>query len=128
MMSTSYNETSENEELEWKFQRTLIWIQYSRLHLRRPPPMNLIPNPRKIADCLSRLCEVCKNRLGTRISTESPKECINITSISNRKEKLSIDYCRYGSEENHAKTLRNVLLVELVERYKLKHHLLRKYE
>nr|XP_026689852.1 short transient receptor potential channel 4-like [Ciona intestinalis] len=45
MMTKSYEETSENEELEWKFYRTELWIRFIRREFIRPPPMNLIPHP-----------------------------------------------------------------------------------
>ncbi|XP_078488079.1 short transient receptor potential channel 4-like isoform X2 [Ciona intestinalis] len=43
MMSRSYERTSENEEKEWKFQRTKMWIRILRKEIIRPPPMNLLP-------------------------------------------------------------------------------------
>uniref|UniRef100_H2XL42 Transient receptor ion channel domain-containing protein n=1 Tax=Ciona intestinalis TaxID=7719 RepID=H2XL42_CIOIN len=45
MMSKSYERTSENEEIEWKFHRTAMWIRFIRREVIRPPPMNVFPNP-----------------------------------------------------------------------------------
>jgi len=49
MMAKSFDATSENKEAEWKFYRTVVWIQFIRRDTTIPPPMNLIPNPWKIA-------------------------------------------------------------------------------
>uniref|UniRef100_H2Z8F6 Transient receptor ion channel domain-containing protein n=1 Tax=Ciona savignyi TaxID=51511 RepID=H2Z8F6_CIOSA len=48
MMSRSYQITSENEEREWKFHRTEMWIRYIRKEAIRPSPMNLIPHPHMV--------------------------------------------------------------------------------
>ena len=49
MMAKSFEATSENKEAEWKFYRTVVWIQFIRRETTIPPPMNLIPNPWQIA-------------------------------------------------------------------------------
>ena len=44
MMSKTYEETSDNEEIVWKFQQTRLWIRVIKKEQVRPPPMNLIPS------------------------------------------------------------------------------------
>nr|XP_018668390.1 short transient receptor potential channel 4-like [Ciona intestinalis] len=59
MMSRSYERTSENEEKEWKFQRTKMWIRILRREIIRPPPMNLLPSFKTIWYYLKRLKRLC---------------------------------------------------------------------
>ena len=44
MMSQSFDETNEDEDTEWKFHRTSMWIRFIRNDISQPPPMNLLPN------------------------------------------------------------------------------------
>lgn len=55
MMSNSYEAIKENEETEFDFQRISMWIEYVRNEKFRPPPMNLIPDPRQIMTILRRV-------------------------------------------------------------------------
>ncbi|XP_078488075.1 short transient receptor potential channel 4-like isoform X2 [Ciona intestinalis] len=59
MMSRSYERTSENEEKEWKFQRTKMWIRILRKEIIRPPPMNLLPSFETIWYYLKRSKRLC---------------------------------------------------------------------
>lgn len=52
MMSKSYEDTSENEDTAWKFHRTSVWIRFIRREVVRPPPMNLLPNPWRMKECM----------------------------------------------------------------------------
>ncbi|XP_078495627.1 short transient receptor potential channel 4-like [Ciona intestinalis] len=60
MMSRSYERTSENEEKEWKFQRTKMWIRILRKETIRPPPMNLFPNSETVWYYLKRSKRLCR--------------------------------------------------------------------
>lgn len=44
MMSNSLNHIQENEDREWKFSRSRLWITYLNYPFL-PPPLNLIPCP-----------------------------------------------------------------------------------
>ena len=44
IMTKSYEGISSNEEEQWRFYRTVIWVRYIRRDFGCPPPMNLIPN------------------------------------------------------------------------------------
>ena len=55
MMAQSFEEISQNSDIEWKFHRTAVWIRFVRRETTRPPPMNLLPNPYTIYKQLRRL-------------------------------------------------------------------------
>uniref|UniRef100_F6XGQ4 Ion transport domain-containing protein n=1 Tax=Ciona intestinalis TaxID=7719 RepID=F6XGQ4_CIOIN len=62
MMSKSYEITSENEEREWKFHRTAMWIRFIRREAIRPPPMNLIPHPHVVCKVMLRFLQLILRR------------------------------------------------------------------
>ena len=55
MMAQSFEEISQNSDIEWKFHRTAVWIRFVRRETTRPPPMNLLPNLYTIYKQLRRL-------------------------------------------------------------------------
>lgn len=55
MMAQSFEEISQNRDMEWKFHRTVVWIHFVRREATRPPPMNLLPNPHAIYKQMKRL-------------------------------------------------------------------------
>ena len=56
MMTRSFENTSKNRDVEWKFHRTVVWINYVKREFTRPPPMNLLPNPYFVYKMLKRFC------------------------------------------------------------------------
>ena len=60
MMTKSYEVTSENEEIEWRFYRVEIWVSFIRRDFTSPPPMNLLPNFYYFYKLLKHLFKKCK--------------------------------------------------------------------
>jgi len=66
MMAKSYEITSANEEEEWRFYRTVIWVRYIRRDFGCPPPMNIVPNVRLFI----KFCKKCFSKNVTNQVTE----------------------------------------------------------
>ena len=78
MMSTSYTNISERSDTEWKFARSKIYFQSSKMPLKVhlfsgklwisyfeegstvPPPFNLIPTPKSVFRFMK--CSLCKDK------------------------------------------------------------------
>ncbi|CAH1777259.1 unnamed protein product [Owenia fusiformis] len=56
MMSNTLNRIEENVDMEWKFARSKLWMQYFEAQGTLPPPMNLIPSPKSILKLIRFLC------------------------------------------------------------------------
>lgn len=69
MMSNSYEAIKENEETVFNFKRISKWIDYVQNEKFRPPPMNLIPNPKHIMQILKKL-----TRRGKQMTIENDSE------------------------------------------------------
>ncbi|XP_074660519.1 short transient receptor potential channel 7-like [Tubulanus polymorphus] len=61
MMSDSYDKTQEDSDVEWKFARTKLWLNYIEGMATLPPPFNLIPSHKFI----TRLFSGCKCKEST---------------------------------------------------------------
>ncbi|XP_785826.3 short transient receptor potential channel 3 [Strongylocentrotus purpuratus] len=48
MMSTSFQEIHDDEDVEWKFARSQLWMSYFERGATLPLPMNIIPSPKSI--------------------------------------------------------------------------------
>ncbi|XP_041473271.1 short transient receptor potential channel 3-like [Lytechinus variegatus] len=48
MMSTSFDEINNDEDVEWKFSRSKLWLSYFERGATLPVPFNLIPSPKTI--------------------------------------------------------------------------------
>ncbi|XP_028395064.1 short transient receptor potential channel 5-like [Dendronephthya gigantea] len=48
MMTHSYEYISQDEDIQWKFSRTQLWLEFVEKGSTLPSPYNLIPNPRAI--------------------------------------------------------------------------------
>ncbi|XP_039271230.1 short transient receptor potential channel 4-like [Styela clava] len=81
MLNNSYTVTSENEDMEWKFHRTSVWIRFFRREVIRPPPMNLIPNMHRIVCYVFRFG---KNMIG-RPKNQLENEELGTVSSNNMK-------------------------------------------
>ncbi|XP_070564473.1 short transient receptor potential channel 4-like [Ptychodera flava] len=47
-MGTTYDNVSENSDVEWKFYRSQLWMAFFRRGATLPPPFNIIPSPKSI--------------------------------------------------------------------------------
>jgi len=59
MMSTSFMNVQENSDVEWKFARTQIWLEYFDNLGTLPPPYNLVPSLKGIYWVLTKYCFGC---------------------------------------------------------------------
>nr|XP_018669251.1 short transient receptor potential channel 4-like [Ciona intestinalis] len=84
MMSKSYEITSENEEREWKFHRTAMWIRFIRREAIRPPPMNLIPHPHVVCKVMLRFLQLILRRRS--LPQHHPKNGFGCSGLSITKE------------------------------------------
>lgn len=110
MMSKSYEITSENEEREWLFHRTNLWIRHIRGDAILPPPMNLIPNPYWLFSALKeKICCCFSKGLGKGQSLPLSNYFSGESSqiVSNTETKIC--------------SQRREVLMDLVKRYKFKH-------
>nr|XP_002127225.1 short transient receptor potential channel 4-like [Ciona intestinalis] len=76
MMSKSYERTSENEEIEWKFHRTAMWIRFIRREVIRPPPMNVFPNPHRCSENFERIRNACFGGAPPKLDNEEEEEIL----------------------------------------------------
>ena len=74
MMAKSFEITSENEDTEWKFYRTMVWIRFLRREIVRPPPMNIIPNFRWFYNVLKSRAKKTRRDPETGSNSENTKE------------------------------------------------------
>ncbi|XP_015765946.1 PREDICTED: short transient receptor potential channel 5-like isoform X2 [Acropora digitifera] len=56
MMSNTYQRVADDADIQWKFSRTRMWMQYLDEGSVMPPPFNLIPPPRVVINFCRRLC------------------------------------------------------------------------
>ncbi|VDM98542.1 unnamed protein product [Thelazia callipaeda] len=52
MMSNSYQNIYNQADVEWKFARSKLWIQYFDDTATLPPPFNMIPSPKSVYYCI----------------------------------------------------------------------------
>uniref|UniRef100_A0A914VMF5 Transient receptor ion channel domain-containing protein n=1 Tax=Plectus sambesii TaxID=2011161 RepID=A0A914VMF5_9BILA len=61
MMSNSYQYISNQADIEWKFARSKLWIEYFDDTATLPPPFNMIPSPKSFYYAMRWLCDrYCK--------------------------------------------------------------------
>ncbi|XP_054757317.2 short transient receptor potential channel 7-like [Lytechinus pictus] len=48
MMTTSFQEIHDDEDVEWKFARSQLWMTYFERGATLPLPMNIIPSPKSV--------------------------------------------------------------------------------
>ncbi|XP_071964472.1 short transient receptor potential channel 3-like [Antedon mediterranea] len=63
MMSDTYAKIENDADIEWKFARSKLWLEYFDMDKVVPPPFNLLPRPHKIAQFLK-----------SRLSSEGEKD------------------------------------------------------
>nr|CDP91278.1 BMA-TRP-2, isoform f [Brugia malayi] len=52
MMSNSYQDIFNQADVEWKFARSKLWIEYFDDTATLPPPFNMIPSPKSLFYCV----------------------------------------------------------------------------
>lgn len=117
MMSRTFEKVSANEEEQWKFNRTSVWVRFIRREITRPPPMNLIPNPKSI-------CSYIDNKM-----QQSRKSTIQQNELNNfmKKKKINVLYRNSMARDEILRTdaanYHDILFVRealtLVARYRL---------
>ncbi|XP_044175029.1 short transient receptor potential channel 5-like [Acropora millepora] len=73
MMSNTYQRVADDADIQWKFSRTRMWMQYLDEGSVMPPPFNLIPPPRVVINFCRRLCSRGCHRQG-KSSTSRTEE------------------------------------------------------
>ena len=51
------------QDVEWKFARSQLYLEYIKQGSTLPVPFNVIPTPKSIANVFRSLCRVCKELL-----------------------------------------------------------------
>ncbi|VDK86198.1 unnamed protein product [Litomosoides sigmodontis] len=100
MMSNSYQDICNQADVEWKFARSKLWIEYFDDTATLPPPFNMIPSPKSLFYCV----QSCLECLYQRNRTVGH----NFRSIRNQKILKTIN----KRENNYRFVMRN-----LVKRY-----------
>ena len=86
MMTKSFEVTSENEELEWRFYRAVIWIRFIRGDYTIPAPMNLIPNFYYFYKKCSIIC--VKSNSEQTVETDAPTQAEDGNVVTQNPQKL----------------------------------------
>ncbi|VDP15649.1 unnamed protein product [Soboliphyme baturini] len=67
MMSNSYQYISDQSDVEWKFARSKLWIEYFDESGTLPPPFNIVPSPKSFWNAfiwlIDRCCHVSLKKL-----------------------------------------------------------------
>ncbi|XP_070551362.1 short transient receptor potential channel 4-like isoform X1 [Ptychodera flava] len=90
LMGTTYDNIVQNADIEWKFSRSDMWMDYFRAGTTDPPPFNVLPSTRAIISTARRLyyCLRCKKDDKAVAKLQRKRKCVN-----ERKEKYK-DVCR----------------------------------
>ncbi|ULT98578.1 hypothetical protein L5515_003035 [Caenorhabditis briggsae] len=101
MMSNSYQYISDQADIEWKFARSRLFLEYFDDTATLPPPFNIVPSPKSIYYCLNYLTKKLCNC--TKLQQPSKQK-----SMRNQKILRSVN----DRENNYRFVTRN-----LVQRY-----------
>ena len=119
MMARSFDATSENREVEWKFHRTAVWITYIQRDFTRPSPMNLLPNPYDFYRLLRQFFEWvvfwCRRKFVSRICR--PQNDLKTEERFERSEQTRRE-SRFVIKKNVRDRLLETVESTLVKRYK----------
>ncbi|ULT98577.1 hypothetical protein L5515_003035 [Caenorhabditis briggsae] len=115
MMSNSYQYISDQADIEWKFARSRLFLEYFDDTATLPPPFNIVPSPKSIYYCLNYLTKKLCNC--TKLQQPSKQK-----SMRNQKILRSVN----DRENNYRRTVRKLATAEhnfifvtrnLVQRY-----------
>ena len=91
MVSHSFDKTYQNKDVEWKFQRTRMWMRFIKKDFLQPPPMNLFPNFYKT---FIKIKSLAMNIKGLFKSISCSRTDSDVTSIY--EEKVKTKQCEMG--------------------------------
>ncbi|CCD73246.1 Transient receptor ion channel domain-containing protein [Caenorhabditis elegans] len=94
MMSNSYQYISDQADIEWKFARSRLFLEYFDDTATLPPPFNIVPSPKSIYYCLHYLTKKLCNC--TKLQQPSKQK-----SMRNQKILRSVN----DRENNYRKTI-----------------------
>ncbi|VDP48121.1 unnamed protein product [Schistosoma margrebowiei] len=64
MMSHSFESIQEDCDVEWKFARTQLWLNYIDNGSTLPVPFNVIPTPHSVANAIKFMRNIFKDEVG----------------------------------------------------------------
>ena len=125
MMAKTFEVTSRNREVEWKFHRTVVWIRFIQREFTRPPPMNLFPNPYTIYKQLKRFfqwiafsvchCYTEENRRKRRKMLSKRRKNTEMLAHAHLRK---LEHSAFNIKKNLRKLLSKRVMLSLIERYK----------
>ena len=127
MMAKTFDRTSQNKDVEWKFNRTVVWIRFIRRECTRPPPMNLLPNPYTTFKLLRRFINWIKHVIFKQPVNVVTKDYLQSLRFRMRRKQRANDVEKqlqelatsaFSIKKNLRKLLSKRTLFTLIERYK----------
>ncbi|XP_070556011.1 short transient receptor potential channel 4-like [Ptychodera flava] len=101
MMSNTYQRVADDEDMQWKFCRSLLWLSYYEETASLAPPFNLLPTVASIKRAAKRLCRskrFCKKNKKVRNKCKGGKTSEYKDTIKTIVERYVFD--RLVAEEN----------------------------
>eukprot|EP00795_Rhopilema_esculentum_P002161 gene2161-17751_t len=105
MMSNSYQQIKNNIEVEHKYAKTQLWIDYIGYENFLPCPFNLIPTWKFLKDVFTKIC-----RNDDRKSTETVKKLVKRYLM--KKHRIDLDQ-NYGYNSNMAREENSEIIVRV---------------
>ncbi|XP_070535325.1 short transient receptor potential channel 4-like [Ptychodera flava] len=101
LMGTTYTNISEHSDMEWKFSRSEMWMDYFRHGATMPPPFNIVPTPKSLVRVTQHLinhvfCRKCSKKVKwvtsrkTKVNDDSYKEVCKQLVMRYFAEKASV--------------------------------------
>ena len=125
MMAKSFEVTTENRDVEWKFHRTVVWIRFVRREFTRPPPMNLLPNPYTMYKKIRRFVRWVGLKVFEYRTQEEEQQMRNRLHRRGKSDVFlvqrqlrQLENAAFNEKKNLRKVLSKKVRVLLVERYK----------
>ncbi|XP_070565521.1 short transient receptor potential channel 4-like [Ptychodera flava] len=78
LMGTTYDSIVENTDIEWKFHRADLWMDYFSRGITKAPPFNIFPSSRSFINYFRRLhrCLCCRKDAEVRKKVHQKSECV----------------------------------------------------
>ncbi|CCD73247.1 Transient receptor ion channel domain-containing protein [Caenorhabditis elegans] len=117
MMSNSYQYISDQADIEWKFARSRLFLEYFDDTATLPPPFNIVPSPKSIYYCLHYLTKKLCNC--TKLQQPSKQKSMRVESknlaIRQRPRKQLPENCaknRYSGAQFHSRNKKKTAMAE----------------